>query len=258
MPTLLIDHSPRVGSTGLLGQTLREYGHRINVVRVAPAGNAAGSGADALPSDLDDVDAIVLSDGPQTLASNPPAFVAAESALIKAAHARQMPILGLGFGARLLATALGGEVAAQPDAGWLELKLTFPGREDPLYKGVPWTSTACFCQAEAITKLPEGATPFAHAGQPGTKPNVRAFAAGVFAFGVEHLFGLTDETFDHLLASQGDLLGRVPGGADSLRNGWREYGQTSMRIGQRIAESIALYLMPVDRMSAGRVKDLHY
>jgi hypothetical protein len=60
MPTLLLDHSPRVGSTGLLGQTLREYGHRINVVRVAPAERAA----DALPGDLDDVDAIVLSDGP--------------------------------------------------------------------------------------------------------------------------------------------------------------------------------------------------
>jgi hypothetical protein len=138
------------------------------------------------------------------------------------------------------------------------MKLTFPGREDPLYKGVPWTSMACFAQAEAITKLPDGATPFAHAGAPGAKPNVRAFAAGVFAFGFEHLFGLTEESFGQTLAAQSELVGRVPGGAEALRNGWRDHGQASMRIGQRIAESIALYLMPVDRMSAGRVKDLHY
>ena len=237
MPTLLLDHAAKPGSTGILGETLREHGHRIRVVRLA-----AG---EPLPVDLDDVDTIVIGDGPQTLLSAAPAWAEGEMGLVREAHARQMPICGLGFGARLLAKALGGELAAGGDAGWRDLKLAFPGREDPLYKGIPWTLPQVIAQGESIAKLPDGSTPFGSTAVSGAKPATRSFAAGVFAFGFEHKWWL-DES-----------LVRAEQGGD-IAGGWATHGATSMRHGRRLAESIALYLMPIDRVNAGRVKDLHY
>jgi GMP synthase (glutamine-hydrolysing) len=240
MPTLLIDHGPKPGTTGLLGETLREYGHRIRVVRVAPASGTA----DALPADLDDVDAIVLADGPQTLLANTPTWADAEMALVKEAFARQLPVCGLGFGARVLAKSLGGGIVAAADSGWRDLKLNFAGREDPLYKGIPWTYSQVIHQPESIGKLPEGATEFGSTTALGGKPTIRSFAAGVFAFGFEHQWWLDAGLAQSLPAS--------------IASDWAERGQESMRHGRRLAESIALYLMPVDRVHTGRIKDLHY
>lgn len=242
MPTLLLDHGPKPGTTGILGDTLREYGHRMNVVRLV---------ADALPADLDDVDAIVLSDGPQTLLANAPAWAEAEMALVKEAHARQLPICALGFGARLLVKALGGELAAEGDFGWRDLKLNFPGREDPLYKGIPWSLTQLIAQRESIAKLPEGSTPFGSSAKPGAKPVTRAFSAGIFTFGFEHQWWADAGVVASVAASAGPDASAVSGG-------FAEFGAGSIRHGRRMAESIALYLMPVDRVNAGRVKDLHY
>ena len=236
MSTLLLDHAVKPGSTGLLGETLREYGHRIRVVRLA-----AG---EPLPNDLDEVDAIVLGDGTQTLLANAPAWAEGEMALVREAHARQIPICGLGFGARVLVKALGGELAAGGDSGWRDLKLNFPGREDPLYKGIPWTLPSAINQAESIAKPPEGGTPFGSTAVTGGKPAVRSLSVGVFTFGFEHKWWLTD------------ALARDE--AADVASGWATHGQGSMRHGRRLAESIALYLMPVDRVNAGRVKDLHY
>jgi GMP synthase-like glutamine amidotransferase len=250
MPTLLLDCGPKPGCTGVLGTTLREYGHRTKVVRVAPATGTA----DPLPPDLDDVDAIVLADGPQTLASAPPAWAERAMELVREAHARQTPILGLGFGARLLAKALGGELAAEPCTGWLETTLSPVGREDPLFKGLPWTLGQVLWQQESIAKLPDGATPYAtSAGAPGRPKAVRGFSAGVFAFGFEHQWWLDGAAFEMLVGSRRDL-----GDASALHAAWKTHGAMSMHYGRRIAESVALYLMPIDRVNAGRVKDLHY
>ncbi len=237
MPTLLFDHGSRPGSTGLLGETLREYGHRMRVARLA--------GGDALPPDLDDVDAIVIGDGPQRLLANAPSWAEGEMELIRQAHARQIPMCGLGFGARVLAKALGGELASGGDAGWRDLKLSFPGREDPLYKGIPWTLPQVIHQSESIAKLPEGGTPYGATAVAGAKPATRSFAVGVFTFGFEHKWWLDQE----LAAAEA---------AGEVSSGWASHGAQSMRFGKRLAESIALYLMPVDRVHAGRVKDLHY
>lgn len=200
---------------------------------------------DSLPSDLDEVDAILLGDGTQTLLANAPAWAEGEMALVREAQSRQIPICGLGFGARVLVKALGGELSAGGDSGWRDLKLTFPGREDPLYKGIPWTLPSAISQTESIAKLPEGGTSYGSTAVAGGKPAVRTFSVGVFSFGFEHKWWLTD------------ALAREEAAGDVVA-GWATQGANAMRHGRRLAESIALYLMPVDRVNAGRVKDLHY
>ncbi|MDZ4829010.1 MAG: hypothetical protein SGJ09_02275 [Phycisphaerae bacterium] len=250
MPTLVLEHGDRPGSSGILGETLREYGHKLRYVMV-------GAG-EALPADLDDVDGIVATDGPQRLVDGAPRAVE----FIAQAHARSLPIVGLGFGARLLAKALGGEIVAGTACGWHEVKLAYSGREDPMYTGVAWSSRQLVWQAETIAKLPPGMTAFAYAnkvaGSSTAKPTICSSSAGVFAFGFEHRWELDGELFERQLASRAQDLSALGATADELRAGWREYGDTSMRIGRRMAESVALFLMPVERRSAGRVKDLHY
>jgi len=252
MPTLVFEHTPFAGAAGILGTTLRNYGHRFRFVRPASASGLP----DAMPDDLDDVDAIVATDGAQTLLTNSPSWAAAEMALLQQAHARQIPIVGLGFGARILAKALGGELSAEGDHGWQPNTLSFVGREEPIYKGIPWSTPQLFWQSESLAKLPDGAVSYSasvrHAhvprAQPATpplpKPTIRAFAAGVFTFGFEHQWWL-DAT----------MFARV-GAPHEVQ--WSDHGAVSERLGARIAENIALYLMPVDRVNAGRTKDLHY
>lgn len=235
MPTLTFELGQRPGGAGILGTTLRAYGHRLRPVMVA-----AG---EALPPDLDDVQAIVVTDGEATLTEAAPGWLEPLQSLLRVAHGNSLPIAALGLGARVLATALGGTVAKEPLVGWNELLLTDVGRESPIYAGVPWRLGQWFDQKESILALPPGSTALASAGV-GAGRRTRAFSAGVFAFAFEHRWELEQAEF---------AVRPTGGGPDS-----GEAIAASERIGRRLAESIALYLMPVDRMIAGRVKDLHY
>ena len=250
MPTLVLEHGDRPGSSGILGEALRAYGHKLRFVMVG-----AGEG---LPSDLDDVDGIVATDGSHTLGVHAPAWAPRVMDLLAAAQARSLPIVGLGLGARLLSKALGGEVSSGGECEWIETKLVYAGREDPMYAGIAWTSQQFYWQSESITKLPTGATMLAQSGKLGKNPAIRAFAAGVFAFGFENRWELDSVLFEHQLSVRSSELTAMGTMSDRLRAAWREHGEMSMRIGRRMAESVALFLMPVERRSVGRVKDLHY
>ena len=54
--------------------------------------------------------------------------VAAETALVKAAHGAGIPIFGICFGSQIVAHALGGKVhrATRPEVGWHQVETTFP------------------------------------------------------------------------------------------------------------------------------------
>ena len=56
------------------------------------------------------------------------AEVAAESALIRAAHGARIPIFGICYGSQIVAHALGGQVsrAARPEVGWQAISSTKP------------------------------------------------------------------------------------------------------------------------------------
>jgi hypothetical protein len=135
-----------------------------------------------------------------------------------------------------------------------EVTLSPVGREDPLYKGCPWSFAQPVLQGESIAKLPDGGTVYATAPAPtaGAKPAVRSFAAGIFAFGFEHGWWFDGELLAATLRERG-----VPDAA-AIEAAWRRDSDRSLRAGRRIAEAIALFLMPVDKANAGRVKDLHY
>jgi len=96
---------------------------------------------DDLP-DLDDVDWLMVMGGSQHVwekEANP--WLSEEKAFIREAVKRDKTILGICFGAQLVAEALGGRVFPneQKEIGWYEVNLTLEGENSFLFKGVPKT-----------------------------------------------------------------------------------------------------------------------
>jgi GMP synthase-like glutamine amidotransferase len=248
MPLLLLEHSRVAPGAGIVGETLREFGQRFRSVRVDLG--------EPLPPDLDGIHGVVACDGPASLAGGS-GVPAAELELFRAAKAADLPILGFGLGARLLALALGGEIAscgASPDLGWHPLTLSWPAREDPLFKGWPWSPTACFWRREFVARLPEGCVSL------GTGPNGRiaGFSAGIFQYGIDWpLDWRASDVTEAIRAAPGPGAS-LPGSPQDLANAASTFGPDADRLARRFAEQVALFLMPTDRISAGRVKDLHY
>jgi GMP synthase-like glutamine amidotransferase len=131
---------------GVIGWLASEAGYRFEVLsREEPA---------TWPG-LDGVD-LVLSLGSEWSVywDHVGASVAAEAALLTAAHQATVPILGICFGAQIVAHALGGTVrrAAFVEIGWYEIDSSFP---DVVAPG-PWFEW----HADTFT-LPGGATELA-------------------------------------------------------------------------------------------------
>jgi GMP synthase (glutamine-hydrolysing) len=108
-----------------------------------------------------EADAIVLFGAATNVADAPP-WLTAEADWLRERLAAGTPVLGVCFGAQLLAHALGAEVtrAPEPEIGWYPVTLTAAGRADPVLGALPerflafqWHSWQC--------SLPAGATALA-------------------------------------------------------------------------------------------------
>ena len=99
MSTLIIQNG-ETSPPGLALETLRRFGHSIQMVKVW--------NGESLPEDLGDVDAILSCGGEQSARNDvsDPA-VDAQCAFLARAHEAGVPILGLCLGAQILARALG-------------------------------------------------------------------------------------------------------------------------------------------------------
>src|SRR6185503_18227054 len=175
MATLVIEHSSESGSDRL-GEILRDNGHRLRVVQAHDG--------DEIPGDLDDVDGIVITGGPQAAYDDSHRYFAPEMELMKQAHAIGMPIVGICLGSQLLARALGGKVeknAAGIELGWHDVTLTPIGREDPLYAGIGWTTMQMHYHSDHVAALPPGARLLASS----KKTKVQSWALGLRTYGFQ-------------------------------------------------------------------------
>src|SRR5688572_9963137 len=121
MSILIFEHSDSTGSERL-GETLRDYGHRLNVLRLHDG--------DDVPPDLDSVDGIITCGGPQSAYDDSIAWLAPQMALLRQARQIDMPIVGVCLGSQILARALGGVVEKLPggiEFGWHQVTLNAVG-----------------------------------------------------------------------------------------------------------------------------------
>ncbi|WP_342348575.1 type 1 glutamine amidotransferase [uncultured Nitrospira sp.] len=110
--------------------------------------------AEGLPADSGDF--LLIMGGPMSVNDSDP-WVEAELQFVKMALAREIPILGICFGAQLLAKALGGSVAPGPkfELGMGAVSLTDMGKIDPILSAMPQDFLVFQWHGEGIT-LPPG------------------------------------------------------------------------------------------------------
>lgn len=140
----LLQHSPHQGPARLT-DWLASMGHSHTVFHL-DAGEA--------PTRLADCDALLVLDGPPSLDVEAP-WLKRERKLIERALDSTKPLLGIGFGARLIAEALGAVVApgTYAETGWHQIQLAPDSGLD-----LPERFEAFMWHREVFA-LPEGALP---------------------------------------------------------------------------------------------------
>jgi GMP synthase-like glutamine amidotransferase len=248
MATLVFEHSDSSG-INRLGRTLRDYGHRLRILRLHDG--------DQVPGDLDDVDAIISCGGPQSAYDDALPWLAPQMDRLREANALGMPIVGMCLGSQILARALGGKVEANPagiEFGFTEIKLNPVGREDPIHSGIAWDSMTIQYHRDHVSQLPAGARLLASS----AKCKVQTWALGLRTYGFQNHPEASAETLEHWASTEPDALRESGLTLELVREQIQEHYAAFERLTDRLFESIALYLMPVDRRYQGLIKDLHY
>ena len=224
---------------GRLGSTLRDHGHRLDIRRPDTG--------DALPPDLDDVHAIVVMGGPQNV-DDGHAWLGREMELVRDAHERELPVVGICLGAQLVARALGGEVASmdRPEWGFGEVEITVEGQTETMLAGIPWRHRQFHCHAQEVSELPPGAVLLASSDEcrnQAFKVGLRTFA---FQFHFEcdrEMVGAFCRLYADGLSAAGLTTEQVEAQADAA---FDDYA----RIGSRMSVNLATYAFPFERLLA--------
>ena len=248
MAILVFEHSSRTG-VQRLGAKLRHYGHRLRYVRRHLD--------EPIPADLDDIDGIICCGGTQSANDDSLPWLKPEMHLLKQAHEREMPVVGLCLGSQILARALGGEVSTLgdgPEVGWHEVKLTPAGREDPLHAGIAWTSMQAHYHHDGVSELPPGARLLASS----QRCKVQTWALGLRTYGFQYHPEIELETMDLFAQEDPEALAAAGLTRDELRSQTETHFPACARLTDRLFENIALLLMPVERRYMGLVRDLHH
>jgi len=138
---------------------------------------------DRIPPDAGNARALIFLGG--SMSVNDAArlgYLAEEKAVIRAALAKSMPILGVCLGSQLLAAAAGARVypASRPEIGWEAVSLTEDGRRDPVLSGLGNVGAVFHWHGETFD-LPVGAVLLASSA---ITPH-QAFRLGRRAYGLQ-------------------------------------------------------------------------
>ena len=251
MSILVFEHSDLAG-VERLGRTLNDYGHSLRILRLHEG--------DAVPEDLDDCDGIISCGGPQSAVDGSEPFVP-EMERMREAHERGLPVLGICLGCQLLARALGGQVermassgGASIELGFTDVKLTPIGREDVLHTGLAWSSMMMQHHRDHVSQLPPGARLLASS----VTCKVQAWALGLRTYGLQYHPEVSVDNIEAWVRDEPQALQEAGISAEQMRDQVTKHYATFERLTDRLFESVALFLMPVDRRYKGLIKDLHH
>jgi len=146
--------------------------------------------ADALPSDIFHLKAVVVLGGPMNVYEEEKyPFLKAEDQFIKKVLKAEIPYLGICLGSQLLSKAAGGKVVKSPkkEVGWFQIQLTADGKIDPFFKGLN-SNIEVFHWHEDMFMIPHNGKLLATAQG---CPN-QAFKVGKNAYGLQFHCEITD------------------------------------------------------------------
>jgi GMP synthase (glutamine-hydrolysing) len=230
-----------VGAPGRLGTILRDHGFHLDIRQTPdhPAGSPPG-----VPPDLDNVEGIVILGGPQNvtdIARYP--WMQREVELIRAAHQRELPVIGICLGAQLIAHALGGEVAPRdkPSIGFHRMLINPVGQTEPLLAGIAWDSPQLFSCGQEVKTLPPGATLLASCRN---SRNV-LFKVGLRTFASLAHFECDLPMVEALLASEKPNFPAAGVTESEIRVQVDQWFQTYARLSERLCLNLATLLFPM-------------
>ncbi|MFN3165448.1 MAG: type 1 glutamine amidotransferase [Phycisphaeraceae bacterium] len=239
MAILIIEHDD-LDSSQRLGETLRDHGHHLEVVRTHHG--------DALPPDLDNVDGLVSMGGPQdTDQIDEHPWMAREIELIKQAHETGVAVLGVCLGAQLVAVALGGEVSRMdtPELGMGKTTLSFFGTTDPILTGIPWHSFQMHAHGCEVTQCPPGGTPAPLVSSAGCK--AQAFRVGLTTYGFQYHFEWDKARCMDIIDKNAKWAEAMGASVEELKQGVEDHYDLYRHLGDRLCKSIADRLFPLDK-----------
>ncbi|MFE4550091.1 methyltransferase domain-containing protein [Streptomyces sp. NPDC056785] len=200
MGVLVVQHVREEGPYAV-GEALAAAGLRMHPCRVW-----AG---DPLPENLAGVEALVVMGGPMAAYSDA-GFPTreAELALLRAALAAEVPVLGVCLGAQLLAVAAGGTARTGSGAqvGWGEVRTRPAATRDPLFTGTPERLRVLHWHADTM-ELPPGSVPLASC----ERYPAQAFRVGGAAWGLQFHLEADEAAVDAFAAAFPEEAATAPG-----------------------------------------------
>jgi len=248
MPIVILEHT-NISRANRLATVLGRYGHRLEHVRVHKG--------DAVPTSLDGVDGVIIMGSPDRLTDGSATHADAEMALARLAHESGCPLLGICFGAQILAAALGGEVGpleAGVRVGSHEVRLTPQGREDPVFAGLPWAMACLHWNRDVATALPPDAVALAT----GPADDPQAWRLGVRTYAIQFHPEMHPGVIDQIIAEDRPDIDDAGTTVDAVRQGVADAWSTCERLTDRLMANIAMLLMPLDQRMLDSVRQLRH
>ncbi|HEX8915212.1 MAG TPA: gamma-glutamyl-gamma-aminobutyrate hydrolase family protein [Humisphaera sp.] len=258
---------------GRLIPILRDYGIPVEVRKVFKG--------DEVPTDLDEVRALVVLGGPMGVAdvgSDKHPYLATEVETLKRMVAADRPVLGICLGAQLLAHAAGAKVYPNvkmapggpgqppkpvepaeplPEFGWLPVTFPFPGGTEPIVFGMVDGAPMFHWHYDTfdLPKLLPPANAPATGGPPPPTGNSllsstklcrnQAFRFKNRLFGFQYHFEFTEADIEAVLsAGRADLEKALGGGgaADRVRQDTKTHYSRYSRLGERLIRNWVQFL----------------
>jgi len=236
MAILVFEHHA-METSARLGQTLRDHGHALRVVRTY-----AG---DPVPADLDDIDGVVSMGGPMNIdQANEHPWITEEAAFIKAAHDAGLPVVGVCLGAQLIAHALGGKVQKgdKPEMGWLPVSQFRPGFPDTILGGIPWKTDQFHSHCQQVAELPPGGVLMASS----ECCKHQAFRVGLTTYAFQYHFEWTRSDIQGVLEQFGQWIADSGYSADDIRAQADEKYDLYRHLGDRLCEQLATLVFCIE------------
>jgi GMP synthase-like glutamine amidotransferase len=162
------------------------------------------SNGDGLPSNLDDIAAVVMLGGPMNVYEEEKyPFLKNEDDFISRLIIEDIPFFGICLGAQLLAKACQGRVLKvnAGEIGWYTVNMTKEGRQDTLFYGLPARLTV-FQWHEDTFEVPEGGILLVQ----GKTCRNQAFKVGNYAYGLQFHIEVTPDMVSEWMKDQGERV----------------------------------------------------